>query len=60
VLVPAGDASALADVIGTLVSEPALAARLGRAARATIVRRFSSADVATRWLRAYQLLPRPM
>jgi len=59
-LVPPGDVPALAATIARVVGDHALAARLGQAARATIVRRFSSADIATCWLRAYQLLPRPM
>ena len=60
VLVPPGDAAALADAIGALLDDGQRAARLGQAARATIERRFSSADVAARWLRGYQSLPRPI
>lgn len=60
VLVPPGDAAALADAAKRLLTDATLAGRLGRAARATILRRFSSADVATRWLRAYHLLPKPL
>jgi glycosyltransferase involved in cell wall biosynthesis len=42
-LVPAGDAAALADALARLAREPALADRLGAAARPKIVARFSSA-----------------
>jgi glycosyltransferase involved in cell wall biosynthesis len=57
VLVPPGDVEALTSAIGALLSHPGDAARLGAAARATIADRFASADIADRWLRAYDLLP---
>jgi glycosyltransferase involved in cell wall biosynthesis len=39
-LFPAGDATALADALGELASDPVLRQRLGRAARATVLRGF--------------------
>jgi len=39
-LFPAGDATALADALGELAADPALRQRLGRAARATVLREF--------------------
>lgn len=41
VLVPSGDAGALADAIGGILDHPERAAALGAAARETVVRRFS-------------------
>ena len=40
-LVPPGDAAALAEAVGRLIDDPARAAALGRAARETVERRFS-------------------
>jgi glycosyltransferase involved in cell wall biosynthesis len=40
-LVPAGDGDALAEAVDRLITDPALAARLGEQARAEAVRRFS-------------------
>jgi glycosyltransferase involved in cell wall biosynthesis len=40
-LVPPGDADALAAAMGRLLDDPTLAARIGDAARATVARRFS-------------------
>jgi glycosyltransferase involved in cell wall biosynthesis len=40
-LVPADDVAALADAMARLLADPALRQRLGRAARAEVVRRFS-------------------
>jgi glycosyltransferase involved in cell wall biosynthesis len=45
-LVPAGDARALADAIGRLVSDPGLRARLGAAGRRLVLERYSGARVA--------------
>ncbi len=41
-LLPAGDAAALAGAIRTLLQDPALAARLGREARATVAARYTT------------------
>jgi glycosyltransferase involved in cell wall biosynthesis len=57
VLVPPGEVAVLASALGAILADPAAAARLGAAARATIAHRFASADIADRWLRAYDLLP---
>jgi rhamnosyl/mannosyltransferase len=56
-LVPPGDAVSLAGAVASLLREPARAAAMGGAARATIERRFANADIADRWLDAYDLLP---
>ncbi len=46
VLVPAGDADALADALGRLLGDPGLRARLGAAGRALVVERYSGARLA--------------
>jgi len=53
-LTPPGDAPAIADAIERLLKDPAERRRLGAAARATIVQRYSSGYVADCWLEAYQ------
>ena len=57
VLTPPGDVRALADAVASLLSAEAERRRLGDAARATIVDRYSSATIADRWLDAYRLIP---
>ena len=42
-LAPPGDAAALADSLGRLLREPDLGARLGRAARARVIERYTVA-----------------
>ena len=44
----------MADAIERLLKDPAERRRLGAAARATIVQRYSSGYVADCWLEAYQ------
>lgn len=53
-LAPPGDAAAVANAIDLLLRDAGERRRLGAAARATIVRRYSSGEVADRWLEAYQ------
>jgi len=45
-LVPAGDAGALADAVGRLLGDPALRARLGEAGRRLVLERYSGARLA--------------
>ena len=45
-LVPAGDAAALADAVGRLLGDPALRARLGEAGRRLLLERYSGARLA--------------
>jgi glycosyltransferase involved in cell wall biosynthesis len=45
-LVPAGDAGALADAVARLLDDAPLRARLGAAARALLLERYSGARVA--------------
>jgi glycosyltransferase involved in cell wall biosynthesis len=52
-LVPSGDSVALADALRAVLADPAAAARLGAAARATVESRFTIAHVADQWLAAY-------
>lgn len=56
-LTPPGDVASLAASLSRLLADPALGQRLGAAARATILHRYSSADIADRWLEAYDLIP---
>ena len=56
-LVPPGDAAALAEALALVLRDPARASALGAAARETIARRFANADIADQWLEAYDLLP---
>jgi glycosyltransferase involved in cell wall biosynthesis len=55
VLLPVGDTQAFASAITALLRDPERAAALGAAARETVIRRFTSADIADRWLAAYGL-----
>jgi glycosyltransferase involved in cell wall biosynthesis len=55
-LVPAGDAAALADAIGVLVRDPELRGRLGRSGRALVEERYSGARLAESLERAYTRL----
>ena len=52
-LVPPGNRSAFAAAIGSVLADPRLAARLGRAARTTVVSRYSIDATAPDWLTAY-------
>lgn len=53
-LVPPGDAFALADHVARVLQDTALASALGAAARETIAARFANTDVAGQWLAAYR------
>jgi glycosyltransferase involved in cell wall biosynthesis len=53
-LVPPGDAVALADHVARVLQDTALASALGAAARETIAARFANTDVAGQWLAAYR------
>jgi glycosyltransferase involved in cell wall biosynthesis len=55
-LVPPGDRKALAGAMASVLGDAQLAAALSAAARATVERRFANADIADRWLDAYDLL----
>ena len=55
-LVPPGDAAALAEGLTTLLSNPEAAARMGQAARQTVEARYTIEHVAEQWLDAYQQL----
>lgn len=55
-LVPSGDAKALAGALTTMLSQPAEAARMGEAARLTVAGRYTIEHVAEQWLDAYQQL----
>ena len=55
-LVPAGDAAALAEAIGRLVRDPALRTRLGRAGRRLVETHYSGARVAERLEALYETL----
>jgi len=57
ILTPPGDAGELARHIARVLSDETLRARLGTAARATITHRYSSGNVADRWMEAYALIP---
>jgi len=57
-LTPPGDVEAIANAIERLLRDAAERRRLGAAARATIVQRYSSGSVADRWLDAYQSVMR--
>jgi glycosyltransferase involved in cell wall biosynthesis len=54
VLVPSGDAVALANALRGLLGDPELAARMGAAARARVARDYSVEQTANRWYEAYQ------
>lgn len=55
-LVPPGDAEALARALGRVLGDAALGARLGRAARGTVEERFLARDVAARYGELYERL----
>jgi glycosyltransferase involved in cell wall biosynthesis len=55
-LVPAGDHEAMAAAMAAVLGDAQLASALSLAARATVQRRFANADIADRWLDAYDLL----
>lgn len=55
-LVPPGDVAALSNAIDMVLSDAGERGRLGAAARATIMQRYSSDSVANRWLEAYELV----
>jgi glycosyltransferase involved in cell wall biosynthesis len=56
-LTPPGDSAALAGALAGLLGNADERRRLGAAARATITHRYSSGNVADRWLEAYDLIP---
>ena len=56
-LVPPGDVPALASAMVTVCSDRDLQRRMGAAARATIIERYSSGNVAELWLEVYRLAP---
>jgi glycosyltransferase involved in cell wall biosynthesis len=58
ILVPPGDADALASALASLLRDHACASRIGAHARATVVSRFANTEVAERWLDAYETLVR--
>ena len=60
VLVPPGDPAALAGAMASVLRDPSLAAALSAAARATVAKRFANADIADRWLDAYDLVDAPV
>ena len=53
VLVTVGDVSGFAVAIGGILRDPAAAARMGEAARRTILERFTIGTVAGQWLQVY-------
>lgn len=55
-LVPPGDHEAMAAAMASVLGDAQLASALSSAARATVERRFANADIADRWLDAYDLL----
>lgn len=55
-LVAPGDHAALAAALASVLADARLASALSAAARATVERRFANADIADRWLDAYDLL----
>ena len=55
-LVSPGDVAELAAALERVLRDPTLAAALGAAARETVVQRFTSADTAGQWMRAYDRL----
>lgn len=58
VLVAPGDVEAFASAIDRLLGDHQAAAALGARARATVTARYSDADVAERWLDAYETVMR--
>jgi glycosyltransferase involved in cell wall biosynthesis len=57
VLTPPGDVDAVATALARLLDDESERRRLGSEARATITRRYSSGNIADRWLEAYDLIP---
>ena len=55
-LIPTGDAGAVADALSTLVSDPALARNLGQSARAKVVSQYSWDDTVAKTLDLYASL----
>jgi glycosyltransferase involved in cell wall biosynthesis len=53
-LVPPGDASALATALGTIMAEPEVAARLSEAARRRVLERFTWQACATATAESYR------
>ncbi|MGQ9682045.1 MAG: glycosyltransferase family 4 protein [Anaerolineae bacterium] len=53
-LVPPGDSGALADALGSLLSDPGLCARLGAAARETVESRFSMPESVQQYRQVYR------
>jgi glycosyltransferase involved in cell wall biosynthesis len=54
ILVPQGDARAMALALATLLDDPDRAQRMGTAARRTIEARYTVSDVAEQWLTVYR------
>jgi glycosyltransferase involved in cell wall biosynthesis len=59
-LIPTGDAGAVADALSALVSDPALARGLGQSARAKVASRYSWDDTVTKTLDLYASLVHPI
>lgn len=57
-LVPAGDVAAFANALNTLISQPALAARIGKAGQDT-AREYNWNDITEKYLSLYQSLIEP-
>ena len=54
-LVPPGDVPAFAEAVHKMLAEPEAAARMGAAARTVVMRDFSAATIAARWLANYRI-----
>jgi glycosyltransferase involved in cell wall biosynthesis len=53
-LVPPGDVAAFADAVRKMLSDPEAAGRMGSAARAVVIERFSAKTIAARWIANYE------